>query len=101
MSQFANVAAASSGFVGKPETTPGTEQPLIRIAGLEKQFQTRSREPVIALTGVNLEIGRGEFISVVGPSGCGKTTLLRIIAGLESRTSGSVTIDGQPIVGPV
>ena len=62
--------------------------PLIQIAGLEKRFTTRSGEIVKALTNVNLDIADHEFISVVGPSGCGKTTLLRILAGLESASSG-------------
>src|SRR6185437_1218369 len=50
------------------------EMILIHIAGLEKRYQTRSGETVNALTKVNLDIRKNEFISVVGPSGCGKTT---------------------------
>jgi NitT/TauT family transport system ATP-binding protein len=53
-----------------------------------------------ALRGINLEVERGEFISVVGPSGCGKTTFLRIIAGLEQATSGSVLLDGHAVRKP-
>jgi NitT/TauT family transport system ATP-binding protein len=52
-----------------------------------------------ALQGVDLEVRRGEFASVVGPSGCGKSTLMRIVAGLES-SEGHVSIDGQPVRGP-
>jgi len=51
------------------------------------------------LKGVGLDIADGEFLSLVGPSGCGKSTLLRILAGLESQTSGSVTIGGTPVDG--
>jgi NitT/TauT family transport system ATP-binding protein len=76
------------------------DQPLIRIENLEKKFATRSGDPVAALVGVNLEIGPHEFVSVVGPSGCGKTTLLRILGGLESRTSGAALVGGQPVQGP-
>lgn len=79
---------------------PMSSQPLIQIANLEKRFATRSGEPITALTGVNLDIGEREFVSVVGPSGCGKTTLLRILAGLEARSSGTVSIGGRPITGP-
>jgi NitT/TauT family transport system ATP-binding protein len=73
---------------------------LIQIGGLEKRFQTRANEPVNALTGVNLNIRNGEFICVVGPSGCGKTTLMRILAGLERGSAGTVTIEQEPITGP-
>jgi NitT/TauT family transport system ATP-binding protein len=55
---------------------------------------------VTALDNINLHIGDKEFVCLVGPSGCGKTTLLRIIAGLDFPTSGSVTLDGKPVEGP-
>jgi len=74
--------------------------PLIQIAGLEKRFITRSGEPVVALSNVNLDIRENEFISVVGPSGCGKTTLLRILAGLEHATGGMVRAGGEAISAP-
>lgn len=73
---------------------------MIRIANLEKRFNTRSGETVNALTNVNLDIREGEFISVVGPSGCGKTTLLRILAGLEQTTSGVAECGGAQITEP-
>lgn len=50
--------------------------------------------PVYALSGVNLKVEDGEFVSFIGPSGCGKTTLLRVIADLEQSTSGSITVNG-------
>jgi len=53
--------------------------------------------PVRTIKGVDLEIERGEFIVFVGPSGCGKSTLLRLIAGLESVTNGSISLDGRDI----
>ena len=49
---------------------------------------------------MTLNIKRGEFISLLGPSGCGKSTLLNIIAGLDKQTSGDITVNGKPIVGP-
>jgi NitT/TauT family transport system ATP-binding protein len=51
--------------------------------------------PVVALTGVNLAIEKGEFVSFIGPSGCGKTTFLRVIADLEQPTAGSITVNGM------
>ena len=73
-------AAGSSGGAAK-----------IRLRGLSKHFFVRGRR-VEALTGLDLEIGRGEFFCIVGPSGCGKTTLLRILAGLERQSSGTIEI---------
>lgn len=75
-------------------------QPLIRIVGLEKRFATLSGGIVTALSNINLDIARHEFISVVGPSGCGKTTLLRILAGLEQASSGEVYSGGERVTKP-
>lgn len=58
---------------------------------------TKKFGPVTALKTVNLEVRQGEFFTLLGPSGCGKTTLLRIIAGLEQPTSGSVILTGKDI----
>ena len=88
----AHLAPVSGADIAKPA--------MIRIAGLEKRFKTRSGETVNALTSVDLDIRENEFISVVGPSGCGKTTLLRILAGLENASSGIVQCDGAQISGP-
>jgi spermidine/putrescine transport system ATP-binding protein len=58
-----------------------------------------ARDPVQALDGVSLEIHANEFFTLLGPSGCGKTTLLRLIAGFEQPTSGSIKLDGQALEG--
>ncbi len=73
---------------------------LISIKKLHKEYQVEKGPSVNALNGVSLEIEENEFVCVVGPSGCGKTTLLNIIAGLEPFDSGTVTMDGEAIVGP-
>ncbi len=65
---------------------------MIRLHGIEKRFGTFR-----AVAGVDLDIQRGEFFSILGASGSGKTTLLRILAGFESATEGSLEIDGQPM----
>jgi NitT/TauT family transport system ATP-binding protein len=73
---------------------------LIVVSSLEKTYATRGRAQVQALAGISLEIGAGEFITIVGQSGCGKTTLLKILAGLLQRSAGSVTLRGQPVDEP-
>jgi NitT/TauT family transport system ATP-binding protein len=85
---------------GEQALTLGVTAPsnrLIKIAGLEKRYETRSGESVVALSNVSLDVSEGEFLSIVGPSGCGKTTLLRILAALEPRSSGTVAIAGDPV----
>jgi NitT/TauT family transport system ATP-binding protein len=69
--------------------------PKLRISHLAKTFND-----LHALQDINLDVERGEFISVVGPSGCGKTTFLRIIAGLEPASSGEVLLDGRAVHAP-
>jgi NitT/TauT family transport system ATP-binding protein len=68
----------------------------VRLRGVTKSFSVKGRR-VDALAGIDLDIQAGEFLCIVGPSGCGKTTLLRILAGLEQQTSGSIelTRDGS------
>jgi NitT/TauT family transport system ATP-binding protein len=61
---------------------------------------TRRDQPVEALHDVSIQVGAGEFVSIVGASGCGKTTLLRIVDGLVSPTRGSIRVNGQPVSGP-
>jgi NitT/TauT family transport system ATP-binding protein len=71
----------------------------LEISQLHKQFKTKN-EPVIALKDINLHVETGEFVCVVGASGSGKSTLLRLIAGLDFPTSGSITVDYEPVIGP-
>jgi spermidine/putrescine transport system ATP-binding protein len=65
---------------------------MIELRDLSKRYGD-----ALAADSVNLDIGAGEFFSLLGPSGCGKTTTLRMIAGFEEPTSGSVTLDGEDV----
>jgi NitT/TauT family transport system ATP-binding protein len=71
----------------------------IRLRDVRKRFLVHGR-PVDALAGIDLDISAGEFFCIVGPSGCGKTTLLRIVAGLETKTAGSIEIARDGASGP-
>lgn len=71
------------------------EEPEIIIKDFGVTFKDNQGNDVKALTGVNLEINRGEFVSLLGPSGCGKTTLLRSVADLQEPTEGYIRISGQ------
>jgi spermidine/putrescine transport system ATP-binding protein len=64
----------------------------VQIVSLRKHF-----DDVEAVAGIDLHISRGEFFSILGPSGCGKTTTLRLVAGFEQPTSGSIFLDGEDV----
>lgn len=68
---------------------------IVEVEGLSKSYGE-----VLALDDINLSLGENEFVSVVGASGCGKSTLLSIIAGLAEATYGTVSVDGENIIGP-
>jgi len=74
----------------------GTGEPLIKLEGLTKVFYTDEVE-THALSGIHLEIRKGEFVAIAGPSGCGKSTLLSILGLLDSPTQGTYTLAGQPV----
>ena len=68
------------------------DTPSVQLDGVTKQFAD-----VVAVDDIDLEIGQGEFFTLLGPSGCGKTTTLRVIAGFELPTEGRVLIDGSDV----
>ncbi|CAI6071247.1 ABC transporter ATP-binding protein [Cohnella sp. JJ-181] len=72
---------------------------LLEIANLSKQF-VGAKGTVTALRNVDLSVEEGEFVTVIGPSGCGKSTLLRIVAGLDTQYTGTVRLNGAPILKP-
>jgi len=73
-----------------------TAQPLIVLEGVTKVFFTDEVE-THALSGIHLEIRKGEYVSIAGPSGCGKSTLLSIIGLLDSPSKGSFILNGRPV----
>ena len=78
---------------------PVRSDSLVSVDRVEKTYAGR-QGPVRAVASATVEVGRGEFVSLLGPSGCGKSTLLMMIAGLETPTSGSILLDGIPVKGP-
>ena len=82
---YDNVPAAAS-------EAAGSATPAIRLRGLRKTFGE-----VVAVDSVDLDIADGEFLTLLGPSGSGKTTVLRMIAGFELPTSGSIELGGHDV----
>src|SRR5882724_13207575 len=70
--------------------------PAIELTGVVKEFHSGG-EVIIAVGGLDLAIRQGEFFSMLGPSGCGKTTTMRIIAGFEEPTRGTVSLQGRDV----
>ena len=77
-------------------TGDGAGQGVIKLDNITKVFMTDEVE-THALSGIHLEIQRGEFVSIAGPSGCGKSTLLSILGLLDSPTDGAYTLNGRPV----
>ena len=68
--------------------------PIVRLQGVTKRF-----DDVVAVDSLDLDIYQGEFLTLLGPSGCGKTTVLRLIAGLETLTTGEISMNGSRLNG--
>jgi NitT/TauT family transport system ATP-binding protein len=93
--------------VARAETRPGPSAPAaipaaaaITVSDVSKTFR-RKALTTQALEGVDLSVGKGEFLAIVGPSGCGKSTLLRIIAGLVGASAGRIEVNGRAVDAPV
>ena len=71
---------------------------ILSLKNINKIYQGKNGETK-ALENINLDVKKGEFVSIIGPSGCGKSTLLSIIAGLEDKNTGEIYLDGKEIKG--
>ncbi len=77
-----------------------TQPPKLALRDLVKARTSTSGREITVVDHVSLDVHQGEFVCLLGPSGCGKTTILNILAGLDTTTSGEALLDGRPIVGP-
>ena len=75
-----------------------TTEVALQLRGVRKTFEAENA-PVRALRGVDLDVGRGEFVALTGPSGCGKSTLLNLAAGLDLADEGSIFLAGENVTG--
>ncbi|MFC6825300.1 ABC transporter ATP-binding protein [Halopelagius fulvigenes] len=84
----------ADGLDGQTDNNQDIEsiQESVKLRNLRKEF-----DDVVAVNNIDLEVSAGEFVVLLGPSGCGKTTTLRMIAGLETPTSGTIVIGGQDV----
>jgi spermidine/putrescine transport system ATP-binding protein len=88
---------AGTGTLGSQPGQPAAV-PAIELIAVVKEFHARG-EVVTAVRGIDLAIGEGEFFSLLGPSGCGKTTTMRMIAGFEEPTAGTIALQGADVTG--
>ena len=83
-----------------PPSQPPSEArptpPILQVRGLTKSYPSKTG-PALAITSVDVDVNRGEFVSIVGPSGCGKSTLLNCIAGLLKPSGGTVSVSGVAV----
>lgn len=78
---------------------PMAADDLLVTRDLRVSYRTK-QDPVVALDGLSLTVGRGEFVSILGPSGCGKSTMLKVVSGLLPPSGGEIVLNGRPIQGP-
>ncbi len=75
------------------------QENILEIRDLHKNFYIKGQK-IEVLSGVNLNVKKGELVAIVGASGCGKSTLLKLITTLETISSGEILLDGEPVSGP-
>ncbi|WP_295458608.1 ABC transporter ATP-binding protein [uncultured Thiodictyon sp.] len=95
----AEVALVSAPAAIHQQPAPPAGASALKLDRIHKTFQVDGR-PIEVLIDINLDVRAGEFVCLVGASGCGKSTILRMIGGLETPTTGAVLIDGKAVTGP-
>ncbi|WP_373845389.1 ABC transporter ATP-binding protein [Clostridium sp.] len=86
-------------FKDKTEKISINKTASIVIENVNKVYETK-KSKVLAIEDVNIRVNKGDFVSIIGPSGCGKSTLLRMVAGLDTPTSGRITMNDKEVTGP-
>ncbi|GAB4364403.1 MAG: ABC transporter ATP-binding protein [Kiloniellaceae bacterium] len=76
------------------------EKPFLEIDALTRRYPSPGGDTLTVFEDVSFDINKGEFVCIIGHSGCGKSTILNVLAGLDTATSGAVTMDGKEVVGP-
>jgi len=76
------------------------DQALVELRGVKLAYGV-GRDSTLAVDGLDMRIGKGEFVAVVGPSGCGKSTLMKLVTGLLPPTSGEIIVHGQTVTKPI
>ncbi|MDT7578823.1 MAG: NitT/TauT family transport system ATP-binding protein, partial [Pseudonocardiales bacterium] len=79
----------------EPARGEQTDVAAVALTAVDKTFAATGGGAVHALSGIDLELAPGEFVSLIGPSGCGKSTLLRVVADLEQPSAGTVLVGGK------
>ena len=84
------------------ETAPRSDTPFVDFKDVWLAYNDELKaKNVFAVEDINLQVKQGEFIAIVGPSGCGKSTFMKLTTGLKMPSMGKITIDGQPVTGPL
>jgi NitT/TauT family transport system ATP-binding protein len=90
------VASSPQQAVGQHPSVAATSPARITVANLDKRYRSGANE-VVAVDNVSFEVRKGEFVALLGPSGCGKSTILNMVAGLLTKSAGTIRIDADAV----